>query len=52
MEPTTVAIGAIIIAAASEIIALYPGLRENSITQLVLKVLRMLFPRRSDTDLK
>lgn len=50
MDPTTIAIGAIVVAAASEIIAL-SSLRENSIVQLVLRVLRMVFPKRTDTDL-
>jgi hypothetical protein len=45
MDPTTAAVIAIAIAAGSEIIALLP-VRENSWVQLVLKVLKMIFPKR------
>jgi hypothetical protein len=45
MDPTTTAVIAIAIAAGSEIIALLP-IRENSWVQLVLKVLKMIFPKR------
>lgn len=45
MDPTTTAMIAIGIAAASEIIGLSP-LKENSILQLVLQFLRLAFPRR------
>jgi hypothetical protein len=45
MDPTTVAAIAIVVAAGSEIIALLP-VRENSWVQLLLKVLKMIFPKR------
>lgn len=45
MEPTTVAIIAIIVAAGSEIIALLP-IRSNSWLQLIMKALRATFPKR------
>lgn len=45
MDPTTAAAIAILIAAGSEIIALLP-IRENSWVQLLVKVLRMVFPKR------
>jgi hypothetical protein len=45
MDPTTVAILAILIAAGSEIIALLP-IRSNSWLQLVMKMLRLAFPKR------
>lgn len=45
MDPTTVAIVSVIIAAGSEIIALSP-LRSNSWIQLVFQALRLAFPRR------
>jgi hypothetical protein len=45
MDPTTAALIAIIIAAGSEIIALLP-IRENSWLQLLLKALKMIFPKR------
>jgi hypothetical protein len=45
MDPTTVAAIAIIVAAGSEIIALLP-IRENSWVQLVLKALKVIFPKR------
>lgn len=45
MDPTTVAAIAIIVAAGSEIIALLP-IRENSWVQLVVKVLKLVFPKR------
>lgn len=45
MDPTTVAAIAIIVAAGSEIIALLP-IRENSWVQLVMKVLKLVFPKR------
>jgi hypothetical protein len=45
MDPTTAAVIAIAIAAGSEIIALLP-VRENSWVQLLMKVLKMLFPKR------
>ena len=45
MEPSTLAIIAILVAAGSEIIALLP-IRSNSWIQLGLKALRVLFPKR------
>jgi len=45
MDPATIAIIAVVIAAGSEIIALSP-LRSNSWLQLVLQGLRLAFPKR------
>ena len=45
MEPTTVAIIAIIVAAGSEVIALSP-LKSNSWLQLIMQMLRLAFPKR------
>jgi hypothetical protein len=45
MDPTTAAVIAIVIAAGSEIIALLP-VKENSWVQLILKALKVLFPKR------
>jgi hypothetical protein len=45
MDPTTAAVIAIIIAAGSEIISLLP-IKENSWIQLILKALKVLFPKR------
>lgn len=45
MEPTTLAIIAIIVAAGSEIIALLP-IRSNSWVQLLLSALRSFFPKK------
>jgi hypothetical protein len=45
MDPTTVAIIAIIVAAGSEIIAISP-LKSNSWLQLVMQMLRLAFPKR------
>jgi len=45
MDPTTVAAIAIVVAAGSEIIALLP-IRENSWVQLVMKALKVIFPKR------
>lgn len=45
MDPATTAMIAIGLAAASEIIALSP-LRSNSIIQIVLQVLKNLFPKK------
>lgn len=45
MDPTTVAVVAIAVAAGSEIIALLP-IRSNSWLQLVMKMLRLAFPKR------
>ena len=44
MDPTTTAMIAVGLAAASEIIALSP-LRSNSIIQVLLKVLTRIFPK-------
>jgi hypothetical protein len=45
MDPATLAIIAIIVAAGSEVIALSP-LKSNSWLQLVLQMLRLAFPKR------
>jgi len=45
MDPTTAAVIAIVIAAGSEIITLLP-IKENSWVQLVLKALKIIFPKR------
>lgn len=45
MDPTTLAVIAIIVAAGSEVIALLP-IRSNSWVQLIVKVLKMFFPKR------
>jgi hypothetical protein len=45
MDPTTAAAIAIVIAAGSEIIALLP-IRENSWVQLLVKALKIIFPKR------
>ena len=45
MDPTTAAVIAIIVMAGSEIIALLP-IKENSWVQLVLKALKIIFPKR------
>ena len=45
MDPTTAAVIAIVIAAGSEIITLLP-IKENSWVQLVVKALKIVFPKR------
>jgi hypothetical protein len=45
MDPSTLAIIAILVAAGSEIITLLP-IRENSWVQLVIKALKVVFPKR------
>jgi hypothetical protein len=45
MEPTTLAAIAIVVAAGSELIAMSP-LRENSWIQLILKALKVVFPKK------
>jgi hypothetical protein len=45
MDPVTVSVIAIIVAAASECIALSP-LKENSVAQVVIEVLTKLFPKK------
>lgn len=45
MDPTILATIAIIVAAGSEIIALLP-IRQNSWVQLLVRVLKLLFPKR------
>lgn len=45
MDPSTLAIIAILVAAGSEIIALLP-IRSNSWVQLILKALKLVFPKR------
>lgn len=45
MDPTTATVIAIIVAAGSEIITLLP-IKENSWLQLIVKALKVLFPKR------
>jgi hypothetical protein len=45
MSPETLAIIAIIVAAGSEIITLMP-IKENSWVQLVIKALKVVFPKK------
>jgi hypothetical protein len=45
MDPTTAAVIAILVAAGSEIIAILP-IKENSWLQLIVKALKVLFPKR------
>ena len=45
MDPTTAAVVAIVIAAGSEIITLLP-IKENSWLQLIIKALKIIFPKR------
>lgn len=44
-QATTLAIVAIVVAAGSEVIGLLP-IRENSWVQLLLKALKIVFPKR------
>jgi hypothetical protein len=46
MDPTTLAAVAIVVAAGSEIIALLP-IKENAWIQLVIKALKVVFPKKS-----
>ena len=46
MDPTTYAVIAITIAAVSEALSLYPGVRANGIVQALLLAARTLFPKR------
>jgi len=45
MDPTTAALIAVLVAAGSEVIALLP-IRENSWVQLIVKALKIVFPKR------
>jgi hypothetical protein len=45
MDPTTVAVISIIIAAGSEIIGVLP-IKSNSWVQLIVKALKLLFPKK------
>jgi len=45
MDPTTIAVVSIVIAAGSEIIGLLP-IKSNSWIQLIVKALKLLFPKR------
>jgi len=45
MDPTTAAAIAILVAAGSEIITLLP-IKENSWVQLIIKALKVVFPKR------
>jgi hypothetical protein len=44
MDPTTIAIGAIVVAAGSEIIGLLP-IKANTWIQLLLQIARLIFPK-------
>jgi hypothetical protein len=44
MDPTTVAVIAVLVAAGSEIIALLP-IKENAWVQLIMKALKVVFPK-------
>lgn len=46
MDPTTAAAIAIAVAAISEALSLYPGIRANGIIQVVLMVAKAVFPKR------
>lgn len=46
MDPTTAAAIAIAVAAISEALSLYPGIRANGIVQMLLMVAKALFPKR------
>ena len=46
MDPTTAAVVAIVVAATSEALSLYPKIKANGIVQLVLMVAKALFPKR------
>jgi hypothetical protein len=46
MDPTTYAVIAIVIAAISEALSLYPGIKANGIVQALLIAARTLFPKR------
>lgn len=46
MDPTTTAVVAIVVAAASEALSLYPKIKANGIVQLVLMIAKALFPKR------
>ena len=45
MDPTTLAVVAIVVAAGSEVIALLP-IRENGWVQLIVKALKVIFPKK------
>ena len=45
MDPTILAVIAILVAAGSEVIALLP-IRSNSWVQLIVKMLKLAFPKR------
>jgi hypothetical protein len=45
MDPTTIAAIAVVVAAGSEIIGLLP-IKENTWVQLILKMLKIAFPKR------
>ena len=46
MDPTTAAVIAIAVAAISEALSLYPGIRANGIVQALVLVGKTLFPKR------
>ena len=45
MDPTTIAAIAIVVAAVSELIGLLP-IKENTWVQLIVKMLKIAFPKR------
>lgn len=46
MDPTTAAVIAIAVAAISEALSLYPGIKANGIIQAVLMIAKVLFPKK------
>jgi len=46
MSVQTVAVIAVVVAAGSEIIAMTPSLKANSWAQLLVSVLKVLFPKK------
>jgi hypothetical protein len=46
MDATTAAVIAIAVAAISEALSLYPGVRANGIVQALILVAKTLFPKR------
>lgn len=46
MDANTAAVIAIAVAAASEALSLYPGIRANGIIQALLMVAKAVFPKR------
>jgi hypothetical protein len=46
MDVQTVAVIAVVVAAGSEIMAMTPSLKANSWLQLIVSVLKVLFPKK------